>query len=287
MIEYASLEVRQRVSIKRIYSFFEHDFENGYKFSGEMHNFWECVCVTRGTICAIADENVYDMKAGDLIVHKPLEFHGFHVTGEEGAHICIFSFEMDGDIGDDICGKIFKLREEQKGMLTSVYQYASDAYEKVQPPCKEVGPFWYVKYMDLFRAKPDCLSMVAMYLGQLLLSLPEGVIKHRYSLETDAGLFHAAVDYMYAHVDQTISVENVSRAVGVSVSSLNRIFKKYAQIAVHRYFLLLKIKAATRLLQSGVGVSETAQSLNFCSQAYFSVCYKRETGINPSEVIKK
>ena len=65
MITYPSFEVKERIKIKRIYSFFEHDFENGYRFSGEMHNFWECVCVTRGKICAIADENVYDMKAGE------------------------------------------------------------------------------------------------------------------------------------------------------------------------------------------------------------------------------
>jgi len=287
MITYPSFEVKERIKIKRIYSFFEHDYENGYRFSGEMHNFWECVCVTCGKICATADENVYDIKAGELIVHKPLEFHGFRVNSEEGAHVRIFTFEMEGDIEEDIQNKVFKLHEMQLNILDSAYNYADREYESVCPPRAEEGPFWYVKYEELFRAKPHCLSMVAMYLAQLLLSLTEGEAKHRHSRATDAGVFHSAVDFMSAHVDQNLSVEDVAKAVGVSVSALNRIFKKYAQIAVHRYFLLLRVKAATRLLQSGTGVSETARSLNFCNQAYFSACYKRETGNNPSEVMKK
>lgn len=283
MITYSSFEVKEKVKIKRIYSFFEHDYENGYRFSGEMHNFWECVCVTRGKICAIADENVYDMKAGDLIVHKPLEFHGFHVDEEAGAHVCIFTFDMEGDIDEVIRDKVFKLSELQKGLLVSVYDYASKEYACVSPPGTQQAPFWYIKYEDLFRAKSHCLSMVAAYLEQLLLSLTEGEVRHRHSPATDAGVFHSAVDFMSAHVDQNLSVEEVAKTVGVSVSSLNRIFKKYAQVAVHRYFLLQRIKAATGLLQSGVSVSETARSLNFCSQGYFSACYKRETGKKPSE----
>ena len=261
--------------------------EKDYYFSGEMHNFWECVCVTRGKICATADENVYDIKAGELIVHKPLEFHGFWINSEEGAHVRIFTFEMEGDIESAIQDKVFKLNEMQLNIVHSVYDYAAEEYESICPPHPEQGPFWYVKYEELFRTKPHCLSLVAMYLAQLLLSLTEGEAKHRHSRATDAGVFHSAVDMMSAHVDQNLSVEDVAKAVGVSVSALNRIFKKYAQIAVHRYFLLLRVKAATRLLQSGIGVSETARSLNFCSQAYFSACYKRETGNNPSEVMKK
>ena len=41
---------------------------------------------------------------------------------------------------------------------------------------------------------------------------------------------------------------------------------------------------ATEFLKNGLCVSETAEKLGFSSQAYFSVAYKRETGMNPSEI---
>ena len=62
------------------------------------------------------------------------------------------------------------------------------------------------------------------------------------------------------------------------------LFEKYAGISIHKYFLKLKFKVATKLLKEGLSVSEVSEKLNFSSQSYFSVSYKREMRISPSEI---
>lgn len=70
----------------------------------------------------------------------------------------------------------------------------------------------------------------------------------------------------------------------MSQATLKRIFARYTGIGIHKYFLQLKIKSATELLQSGMNVCQTSEKLGFSSQCYFSTVYKRETGKSPSEV---
>ena len=77
-------------------------------------------------------------------------------------------------------------------------------------------------------------------------------------------------------------MEEIAAAVHLSVSALKRIFKKYAGMGVHKYFLKLKLKTAIELLENGDSVTEIAKKLNFSSQAYFTNVFKRETGESPS-----
>ena len=70
------------------------------------------------------------------------------------------------------------------------------------------------------------------------------------------------------------------------VSTLERIFDKYAGISVHKYLLKLKINVAKKLLQDGGQVSVVAENLGFASQSYFSKAFKRETGFTPSDFAK-
>lgn len=287
MKRYPMFEVIEQVKIKGFYSFFEHHYKNGYRFSGEMHNFWECVYVEQGEICAIADENVYDLSAGEMIVHKPLEFHGFFITCPEGAHVKIISFAMEGDLDNRLKDKVFRLDGLQKQLVCSMYDLAAKEHEAIFGIPAEQPVFWGTKYPDLFQVKPEILPMLAAILSQLLLSLSGAAAKHHTSGAPDADIFRVAVDHMSTNVDKPITVEDIARVAGVSTASLHRIFRKYAQMSVHKYFLLLKIKIATQLLQSGITVNETHRRLGFSTQSYFSACYKRETGMNPSEVVKK
>ena len=47
--------VREQIRITDMYSFFQMHFANGYEFSGETHNFWECLYVLNGEVCVSAD----------------------------------------------------------------------------------------------------------------------------------------------------------------------------------------------------------------------------------------
>lgn len=280
-----SFEVNDSIRISRIYSFFQTVYAGGYRFPGELHNFWECVYVQQGEVCASADGKVYTLTAGHLIFHRPMEFHGLYVEEGKEAKLLIFSFAAEKMPEECRYGGVFSLEPRQLAILTSLVDYVEQAYRKMQPGDPQ-DVHWYQRYHRLFAEDPKCLPMVVTYLYQLILSLPNSEKVAANSTQQDAEIFQRAVEHMHLNLHTPMSVAELAKQVSVSESSLLRIFRKYAQTSVHRYFLLMKIKAAVQLLESGMGVGQVAEKLGFGNASYFSVCFKRETGKMPTEIRK-
>lgn len=275
--------VIEQIHIHEFYSFFDIHYEKGFHFAGETHNFWECVYVMDGSICVSGDERVYNMEKNHIIFHKPLELHKLQVEQEEGTTLLIFSFSMEGSLEEYLKDKVFKLTDAQQHIMRSLLEYLHSTLEK----CAEVSEVREHKYLVHERATKLYFQMLSTYVSQLLLSLIDHGQISETSTEPDAQIFRNAVNYINHCIDIQVSVDEIAGACYTSVSSLKRIFQKYAGISIHKYALMLKIKAATELLHQGMSVTQAAEALGFSSQAYFSACYKRETGLSPTDVRKK
>ena len=139
-------------------------------------------------------------------------------------------------------------------------------------------------FMPKFKDRYVFLQMVSNYICEIVLSLSEGNNPLPKTKTHETELFKKALVIMNEKINENLSVGDLADELNLSISSLKRLFDKYAGMSVHKYFLTLKIKTATVLLKSGLTVSEVSDSLGFSSQAYFSSTYKRETGNNPSQI---
>ncbi len=62
-----------------------------------------------------------------------------------------------------------------------------------------------------------------------------------------------------------LSIAELAASMNISLSSLKRLFKKYMGMSVYKYYLTLKTRLATTLLQGGMSVGEVANRLGFSS----------------------
>lgn len=276
-----SSNVTEQVHIDKFYSFFEVHYPNGYNFPGESHNFWECLYVLDGSVCVSGDERIYNLKKGQIIFHKPLEFHKFYINNRDGAALLIFSFSLEGGLSDYLRNKVFILSDHQNSIVFSMLDYI---HEKINDPGD--GAINYRHYLVPFETIPTYSQMLTTYIYQLILSLPYDGSISRTSNAPDARIFSKAVNYMNSRICSQPSVPEIAAFCNTSAAGLKRIFYKYAGIGVHKYLLQLKMKTAAALLEYGYSVTETAEKLGFSSQAYFSAVFKRETGTNPSVRVK-
>ncbi|MBE6631812.1 MAG: helix-turn-helix domain-containing protein [Ruminococcaceae bacterium] len=271
---FPAYSVIEQISIGNLYSFFWHNYKNGYFFPGETHDFWECVYVLRGEICAIADDRVYNMSEGEMVIHKPMEFHKFTISSED-ADILIFSFSAEGPLTLALRDKVFHFSESQKGILNELLKYADS-----KAPQKGEEEDLYL-YLHAFSEFPTYGQMVRGHFDRLFLSLiEEGNISPE-SSSPDALAFREAVNYLSTNIGGQPSLSELSRHCSISEASLKRLFDKYAGVGVHKYFIKMKMRIAAAMLKNGETVSHTAEVLGFSSQSYFSKAYKRETGRNP------
>ncbi|MGQ8337548.1 AraC family transcriptional regulator [Sunxiuqinia sp. A32] len=85
-----------------------------------------------------------------------------------------------------------------------------------------------------------------------------------------------------------ISPEEVASRLNISYSWFRRAFKEYTGFAPAQYLSQLKIQRAKDLLDhSPLSIKQIADELNFESPDYFSVYFKRNTGLAPSQYRNK
>ena len=84
--------------------------------------------------------------------------------------------------------------------------------------------------------------------------------------DTNSKHINACKEYIYAHVKERITIEDLADTLGVSASYLSRLFKKETGVSVSAYIRAQKIDMAKNLLRySDYTVIEIANRLSFSS----------------------
>lgn len=141
-------------------------------------------------------------------------------------------------------------------------------------------------YSPIFTSRTDTalntLQTTAAMLERFMLSICMGdistvdrVLNHR------ADVYKKALEYMNDNLCETPCVSEIAASCAVSESYLKNTFAEYAGIGIHKYLIKLKISNACEMLKHGMSVTQVAGRLNFSSQNYFSMVFRRETGSSP------
>ena len=275
-------EIHEQLHISAIHTLFDVHYDQNYSFIGESHNFWECVYVINGTIFETSKDKIYKLSANEMIFHKPFEFHNLKVDSPGGADIFIFSFTENSEFMKYFEKKVFKLTPEQTSTIDLLLEYLHNNYIQKQiydnPTLKN--------YTDCFDDSVTFSQTAVMYIQLLFLQLYDNasLLVLSNSSTPEAEIFKKAVNFMNININNNLTVPQIAKYCQISVTRLKQVFFDYTKLSVHKYFLSIKIAAATKLLHEGKYITDIADILGFSSQAYFSYVYRRETGNSPSDI---
>lgn len=89
-------------------------------------------------------------------------------------------------------------------------------------------------------------------------------------------------DYIQIHIEDSLTLSDISSAIGYTPSWLSGKFRKETGKTVSQYIAEHKIQRAKELLiASNTPVQEIADQLNFKSQSHFGELFRRHTGMTP------
>ena len=80
------------INITKIVTMHYFEFDKNFHFGGEIHDFWEMVYVDSGEVLITADKNNYVLKRGEVIFHKPNEFHAISSNQKTPSNVFVISF---------------------------------------------------------------------------------------------------------------------------------------------------------------------------------------------------
>ncbi len=123
-----------------------------------------------------------------------------------------------------------------------------------------------------------------IYISQVL-SLIMAETYHREKSDTTVQqnkLVTIIIRYMYKHLRENLTLEQVTQEFELSKSYLNSIFQKYTQHSPMEFYINLKMKEACKLFRTtDKYIYEVAQDLGYQDQYYFSRIFKKVVGISP------
>lgn len=102
--------------------------------------------------------------------------------------------------------------------------------------------------------------------------------------DTNSRHINACKEYIYSHIKERITIEDLADELGVSASYLSRLFKKETGDSVSAYIRGQKIEMAKHLLQySDYSMIEIANRLSFSSQSHFIQQFRELVGMTPKK----
>lgn len=268
MTVYQLKPVERPFTVDALYNAIDVVRPQGFYYSGEMHDFWEAVFVVNGQATATADEKVIALRAGQLLFHKPMEFHRIWSENDTAPHLQILTFHTVGEgmrYFEGCCMELTPREQQQFARTCKKVAGAVALYDPAQP--KE----------GYASAAFDAALAVEM----LLLALRDHVPADEHDLTPGARRFREILQVLHAHCEEDLSVEQLAELCGCSVSNMKRIFSRYSDRGVAKYFLTIKIQRAMQLLDAGVPAAEVARRLGFAETGYFHTVFRRETGMTP------
>lgn len=138
---------------------------------------------------------------------------------------------------------------------------------------------FYILKMDSMqnkRAIADLHANMSLdFTGKMLLLKKNAVISKPITM---------CIEYVYNHIHDRITVEDLAEHTELSTSYLSRLFKKELGIAVSDYIREKKIDKAQNLLKySDFSTVEIANYLSFSSQSHFIQTFEKLVGLTPKK----
>lgn len=108
------------------------------------------------------------------------------------------------------------------------------------------------------------------------------------SAATTSGILQAAQAILESNLDEPLNLEDLPRRLGVSATTLNRLFREKLNISPGRYRNSCRIEYAREMLfRSNLSIKEIAAMTGYCNQFYFSQEFRKITGISPLQYRRK
>lgn len=264
--------VRRWITVEALVAIYDEIRPRNFDFSGEMHDFWELVCVLDGEAIATADERIYTLRRGQALLHRPMEFHRIRTTADSEAHLLLLSFQAAGDGMPALAGTVFPLGEQELHQLQTV----GECFKQVQALLSGGRP-----EPALRRAE----TVAAVEMERFLLSAEARMPATQMPLTRpqQADTYEAVIRYMQAHIAEPLTLQQLAHGCRLSPSTLKRVFALYCDRSVMAYFRSMKIRCARQLLEQGKTIQAVSRQLGFSEVTYFHTVFKRETGLPPGQ----
>lgn len=286
---YIRTKLKKEIQIDSIITLHYFEYMKDFTFKGESHDFWEFLYVDNGTVSVCFDDTWMTLNTGDIIFHKPNEFHAIKSIGRNSPNLIAISFICTSPAMDFFVHKSFTLTNEERSLISHIITEGKKTFSTPMhiPSIEQV----HIKAETPFGSQQLIVLYLELFLITAVRNHPENKVTHipvpkntPEKISTKQDRLKKILEYMEFHICEQLKLSDICTAFSISRSSLQALFHDTLHCGVIDHFNFMKIERAKDIIRNGtMNFTEIAYFLSYNSLPYFSRQFKELTGMSPSE----
>ena len=296
-MSYKMTELKEEIIIKKVISIHYFEYMSDFSFPGESHNFWEFLYVDKGELIVTADHEKIPLKQGQIIFHKPNEFHALAANNVTAPNLVVMTFEAGDPCMAFFENKILTVGESERNLLAQILAEARDTFEgPMDDPYmeqlirRERIPFGAEQLIKI-HLEQFIIQLFRNFSGSPLFSgsfFSDSEVQDRELSRSPAtdhdAVFSDILAYLDRNITSQLTVGQICRDNLIGVSQLKKLFREHRGGGVMECFNLMKINTAKQLIRNRqMNFTQIADFLGYTSVHYFSRQFKKVTNMSPTE----
>ncbi len=293
MTNYNQIPIKKMFTIQQFVSAYYFEFlpnESYTESRDRKHNFYTVYFIVKGDRYLVINGVSFHLLDGDMVLVGPDVPHQIrHSENPASCDFCSYAFVSSSPKLKKLQNRIFSLTNKERSYMLSAIFSITPYLEQIPDNPNLYG----------FKLKDDTSpwipSFSAQYIELLFSSLylhnfepisentPINVGEHSMSLYEQTDVTSRIKDFLVENLDKKIQLNDLARHMCMSLSAMEKIFKKNTKHAIMEYLNILRLNRARNLiLYSDLTLTEIAYKTGFRNIHYFSNFFKKHTGIPPS-----
>lgn len=295
---YNGIILKEEIKVTRLFSLHYFEYMSSFHFSEGSHTCWEFIYMDKGEAEIYRDGKSFSLKKDEAVFYAPGDPCEFRIKEKSSPNLMTLSFTCASSAMEYFRGQTFRLNEKERAILGLLLFEARTCFSS------NLGdPHQNELRCDLSAGQIPfgTQQLIRLYLEQFLLLLQrryriqESTLDH-ISLPTpsypgklvkknsDREIYERIVNYMLAHIDSSLTIEQICHDNLIGRSQLQKLFHEQNCCGIIHFFSTLKIDAAKQYIRDGqMNFTQISETLGFSTIHYFSRQFKRIAGMTPSE----
>ncbi len=284
MPEYTGTRLNDEIKISRLYTVHYFEYSKRFSFTGESHDFWELVYADKGDVTVFADDKSFVLEQGNVIFHKPNEWHNVRANGVDAANITIITFASPSKAMSFFENKILSVGQKQKELLSKIVSEYTNAFKT---PLNDPYTTHLERRSDAAVASEQLIKLfLCEFLILFLRNDPSGRQRTVRSIHSSDATLNLLINYMEQNITKTVTLKELMEYSGTNRTAIENIFRENLGRGAVEYFLILKIELAKKYLrEDNYNITQISEILGYSSIHYFSRQFKKITGMTPTEYL--
>ena len=263
----ASLGLCPKIEIKRVYTLFYQEKEQGFIFKGESHNFWELTYVDKGRLYTTIDEKGYLLDQGQAIIYGRNQHHAQWSDANASVSFVTATFDLDFKEDRILTDTKLSLDSDMKNLLERII---------------------YERNNGLLYSE----DLIICYLKEFIIKLVRDIkvenTMHRLDthikLNIENSIVKRCIEYIHNNIGSRLTVPEIADSIPISRSYLSRLFKKHMNMTLVDYINSYKLEMSKEYIRSSkYNFTQIADMLGYTSVHYFSNQFKLKYGLSPTQ----